>query len=306
MAVTRRLFLAVATLGVAGCATSPVVEGAPAIAPSSPPPTQDPLLAAAAASVTQLRVTLDALSTLATFPHQPWAIAAVAQCDAHLARLTTPSPLSPVAQEPVPQPSPPPVPPAPTIEAAQALIDESVKALLEAAKGAVDGDLRLLFTSAAAATLGLKNPSVAPVVGAAEPHRLQPTNLTASVPIALAHAWALIYGLGVAVGRLQRDDPLRKAASARLASAKEQRNELRSALGGRPIEQPAAYELPTAMDSIDTIRQGWATLEVNLLGGYARLVAADAQATWRQRMLDQVGPAQSVSAVLPHWPGWTA
>lgn len=307
MPLTRRLFLAASTLTVAGCATSPVVNGQPALAPSEPPPTQDPLVGAAAAEVSALKAVLDALSTQAGYQYQPWAVAAAAQCDAHLTRLRVPDPLSPEPQEPFPAPTPTPSVAGPVLDdTLTAQVGASVAALEDAAAGADEADLRLLLASAAAATVGLRNTAVAPVAGTATPHRMQPTTLAASLPITLGHAWALIYGLGVGIGRLPRKDPLREALGARLASAKVLRNELRAALEGEPIDQPAAFELPTPMDSVASIKEGWAVLEGNLLDGYARLVAADALPLWRERMRSQVPVVQQSGGTIEFWTGWVS
>ena len=92
----------------------------------------------------------------------------------------------------------------------------------------------------------------------------------------------------------------------RLATAKELRNELRNALPGVAPVQPATFELPTAMTTSEEIRAGWGALELGLLEGLGRLVAAGGPG--RERWLElMVGAADSVGAMgrpLPHWPGW--
>lgn len=309
MPVTRRLALAAMTLGLAGCATSPVVNGRPAVAPTPPepePPVQDPLVAAAASAVTALRATLGAVAAPDFAAGPVWIEAAQQQCEAHLSRLMVPDPLSAEPQDQFPPLSTPPT--AATLDDSSlgAQVDATTAAL-NAAGAAQDGsDLRLLLASAATATLALKRPVAAPIAGEAAPRRMQPTTIAASAPIALGHAWALIYGYDVGIGRLPRKDPLRSLGTDRLSAAKLRRNELRGLLTGEPPAQPAAFELPTAMNTVESIREGWAVLEQNLLNGYARLVSADSNPIWRQRMLDQVGAVQALGAPLPHWPGWVA
>lgn len=309
MPVTRRLALAAMTLGLAGCATSPVVHGRPASAPELPEPeapVQDPSIAEAAGALTRLRATLDTMAVPGSAVDQAWVTAALAQCDAHLERLMVPDPLSDEDQDPFPAtPSPSAAPPAAAVEAELAARADAAVAALNAAAMAQDGsDLRLLLASAATATLALKRPVAAPIAGEAAPRRMQPTTIAASAPIALGHAWALIYGYDVGIGRLPRKDPLRSLGTDRLSAVKRRRNELRGLLTGEPPAQPAAFELPTAMNTVESIREGWAVLEQNLLNGYARLVSADSNPIWRQRMLDQVGAVQALGAPLPHWPGW--
>ena len=75
---------------------------------------------------------------------------------------------------------------------------------------------------------------------------------------------------------------------------------------GEVPDEPAAFALPNEMSTPDEIRSGWAALETNLLGGYARLVASSDEEGWRTAMLTQVGPVQSVGGRLGFWPGWTA
>ena len=127
-----------------------------------------------------------------------------------------------------------------------------------------------------------------------------------SLPVLLGHVWALIYGLGVGLGKLPKDDPLHAVGAARLTQARELRNQLRAELGAATPEQPAAFDLPTAMDSPASIREAWGLLEVHVLNSYARLVAADSDPRWRIAMRNQVQPVQATGTALTWWPGWLA
>lgn len=142
--------------------------------------------------------------------------------------------------------------------------------------------------------------------GEATPGRFSAPTREAALGVAISHAWALVYGLGVGLGRLGSKDPLYEWGLSRLNTARELRNELRAALGADTPTQPAAFELPTAMDSAKTITAGWAALEQNLLEGYATAVAGDDAPRWRALMRAQAKPMAELGAPLPFWPGWVA
>ncbi|WP_344676847.1 hypothetical protein [Tessaracoccus defluvii] len=309
MPLTRRTLLIGAGLALAGCAPSPVISGAPALPVSPPAPTQAPEAAAAQLALTLLDATLAGLEGAAFWTAQPWLGAARAQCEAHLARVGAPDPLSSDEQPLFGSATPEVAVPADAAAATAALEAArtgAVTALEAGAQAAGDGALRLLYASAATGVTALADTTLPPLALDAAPRRLQESTLAAAQGVALGHAWALIYGLGVGVGRLAGDDPLVALAMPRLAAVKHLRNELREALGASAPSQPAAFELPTAMDTPEAIRQGWAALETRLLEGYAHCVAADPAPRWRQLMAAQVAPVQAVGGQLGHWPGWVA
>lgn len=286
--------LAVLALGLAGCGTSPRIDGPAALAPSSAPTSQSAQQSAAVAALATLQAAVAAAQA-----DQAWTDAATAQLTALLGRLNTPDPLSAATQDGFKQP-----------ESADGSLadaaDAAAEALEKVAAETADGDLRLAYSSAAAAAVGLREVSTAPTDGGGSPTHLQQVELSSSLLVALGHAWALVYGLGVALGRLDTEEATHQHAVQRLAKARELRNELRDAIDGEPPAQPASFDLPTAMNTVGTIRAGLAELELNLLDGYARLVAADSGKRWRDRMREQVSPVQAVGGALPYWPGWKA
>ena len=311
MSITRRALLGGSVLALAGCAASPVVTGTPAAAPSPTMPTQSSEAASAAAAVAGLQALLGTLPEVAGWVDQPWAVAAEAQATAHLERMVHEDPLGPADHrghlfEVEPAQVSAPADLAAAEAALAAAIDEADAALEAAATAVDDPELRLLYASARVSTVALRNRSVPPVPGEAEPHPMQDTTLSASLPIALGHTWALIYGLSVGLGRLDREEPLAAVGAARLVAAKEERNRLRDLLGADAPEQPSAFDLPTAMDSPEAIRAGWAELETNLLDSYGRLVAADADPDWRARFVGQVSATQNVGGTISFWQGWVA
>lgn len=316
MPITRRAALAVLALGVTGCAGSPVVVGDPATAPvpTEPPPPPEPTRSATAdaahVAVAELRALLDALLHSPHWDAQEWTTAAIAQADGHLARLSVEDPLSGAEQEEAfevqigaaHQPSDP-------IVAVNRLNDTVARTVDAAERAAADAETpeqRLLYSSLATSVLGLHNQTIAPIEGDAAPRSLQDTTVEASLPVLLGHVWALIYGIGVGLGKLPKDDPLHAVGAARLTQARELRNQLRAELGAATPEQPAAFDLPTAMDSPASIREAWGLLEVHVLNSYARLVAADPDPRWRIAMRNQVQPVQATGTALTWWPGWLA
>lgn len=303
MPIPRRTMLTGLVLVVAGCANDPVISGSPALAPSPPAPTQAAEDASAQTAVAGLRLAVGSLTTASDGVGAGWMAAALGQCDAQLAVLALPDPFGAQDQTPFPVTSPSPTA-ATGMVAVDAAVDAAVRALDAAAAVADDPGVRLMHASAAAGAVALRDVTLVPDGQGPVPVRLQATTVAASLPIALGHAWALIYGLGVGLGRLGAKDPLHALGTARLAEAKALRNELREAMSSAP-EQPAAFELPNAMATVDEIRAGWAELETALLDGFARMVAASAEATWRQRMREQVPAVQAVGGRLGFWPGWT-
>ena len=313
MPLSRRSALALLALGVTGCAGSPVIVGDPATAPPPEPEPPEPTRSTKAEAAHRSMAALAALiGSLVDSPHweaQPWAVAARAQCEDHVTRLALPEPLEPQAQEPFPMEIRAVVPPSDATVAVNRLtaaVAQCVDALEEAAGEAEADEVRLLYTSMSTAVLGLHEQSIAPVEGEGAPRSLQPTTVEASLPILLGHVWALIYGLGVGLGRIDADDPLHALGTARLNAARTLRNDLRARLGADAPEQPAAFDLPTPMDNPEAVREAWGQLEVAVMNGYARLVAADADPQWRIGMRNQVVPVQATGTALTWWPGWLA
>lgn len=312
MSLSRRSVLALLALGVTGCTSSPVITGGPQHRPVETveptlKPTRSPEAAAAHLSVAELRLRVESLIDSPHWELQPWAVAALAQCDAHLLRLSVADVLSDSEQEPfevAPGAVSPPANPAVATNRLDTAVSEALEALTAAAAAAESPDLRLAYVSMATATSGLLNRSLAPVESAAAPRRLQPTTLEASLPLLLGHVWALAYGLGVGLGRLSRDDSLHDQGAGRLNEVRELRNALRAELGADAPEQPAAFELPTPMSTPEEIRAGWGELELQVLLAFARLVAADDDPRWPNGMLTQVAPVHAMGTALTWWPGW--
>lgn len=307
MPLNRRALLAGSAVLLAGCAPSPVISGAPALPASPPAPQQSAEASAAQAALQGMEAILTRLDGAPYWAEQQWAVAARAQCEVQLARVSAPDPLSDEEQTLFEVAGPAEIAFSDAAAAAAALTQsgaDAVAALETAAAAADAGALRLLYASAAAATVALTNTTLVPLAMDAPPRPLPTSPEEGALAVALSHAWALIYGLGVGLGRLGAKDELHSYGTARLSAAKRLRNELRDRLGAAAPAQPAAFDLPNQMTTTDTIRQAWAVLETRLLEGYARVVDASPEPGWRTRLSDQVAPIQAMGGQLGPWPGW--
>ncbi|NLE97223.1 MAG: hypothetical protein GX596_04450 [Propionibacterium sp.] len=288
MVLARRTLLLGGALGLVGCTGSPTIDVDPSATPHvqvDEEPQQHPTLASAAALVGGLRAQLEAAAPGA------WRDAALAQCDAQLARFNSPAPLG--------EPEPIFSPEAGRFSDLPTAVTDTVSGLVACADEAPHVAERVLFLSAAAATSGLADTESMPGEGA-EPTFFE--TLESQWPVALGHTWALVYGLETALGRARPDDGLRDSLRARLTSAKSLRNHLREHIDGVAPSQPASFALPTAMSTPEEVASGWAELEVRLLEGLVLLAADDGGASdlWRP----QVVQAQAAGGRIPRWPGW--
>ncbi len=288
MLLARRSLLFGAVAGLAGCAGDPTIvvpEGAAPRVRESSAPVQAPQMARAASLVAGVLDALDGAEP------GPWRDAATAQCEAHLARFNSPNPYT----EPEPQFTPR----AATSEDLAGAVATAVAGLVVCADEAEGVSDRLLFLSAAAATSGLADTSTVPAEGG-DPTFVE--TLAGQRQVALRHAWALVHGLEVGLGKLGADEPLRAQLSARLPAAKSLRNVIRDGFDGVAPSQPAAFALPTPMQDVATIREGWAALEVRLLEGLVLLAADEpgSEPLWPA----QVAQAQAAGGRIPRWPGW--
>ena len=285
MDITRRSMLVGAALVVAGCAPDPTVDSpddAPTRAQPSEAPSQPASFAKVAALLTAVRGHVEAAD------EGPWRAAALAQCDDQLARLNSLNPFS--------EPEPVFTPQAASTPDLQHAIDAAVGACVQGARGEEAASTRLLLCSIAAATSGLRKPEVLPGEGTG-PSPVE--TLHDQRYAALTHVWALIHGVEAGLGKVRGDEGLSKALSARLATAKALRDELRAGL--RASSQPAAFALPGDMTSNDGVRTAWRTLEVRLLEALVLLAAEEPD---DQHWASQVTHAQAVGGRIPRWPGW--
>lgn len=288
MLLARRLVLLGAVAGLTACAGDPTIivpEGAAPRVRESNEPVQAPQMARAASLVAGV------LGALGGAEPGPWRNAAMAQCEAHLARFNSPNPYA--------EPQPYFTPRAATAEDLAGAVTTAVAGLVVCADEAEGVSDRLLFLSAAAATSGLADTSTLPAEGG-DPTFVE--TLAGQRQVALRHAWALVHGLEVGLGKLQTDEPLRAQLAARLPAAKALRNVIRDGFDGVAPSQPAVFALPTPMEDVATIREGWATLEVRLLEALVLLAADEpgSEPLWPE----QVSRAQAAGGRIPRWPGW--
>lgn len=292
MRITRRSLLAGTALTLTGCAGSPTIQ-APTLSPTpDPTPVQESWAAEATATTAALR------AQVASAPPSEWATAALGLCDDQLLLFTS---LDPFAEEPEPYFEIPPLPNDEADKALPAAIEETRQRFTAQAGTAPGQPERLLLASASCAVASLAVQETAPQPGGM-PRRFAEATLDDSLPVALSHAWALLQGLELGLGRLPKNEPLRDYAVNRLPGARTERNRLRDLIQGEPPLQPVSLQMPTPMTTPDEIRSGWAALELGLLDGYGRLTAVDV--TWLPLMQGQVPRVQALGGRIPHWPGW--
>lgn len=316
MRATRRSLLHLPLLAaVVGCTPDPTVSGIPGAVPEPISPTRSAEATALTTWVAELAGLVDVVAASAATwgaddVHVAWLTALASQSDAHLARLVTEDPVvgGPTAF-PLPSATPtaPPGPATPeeAVAVITAKVGDGTPVLLASLASAKTGAERLFDASLATATAGSLNPALPPIEGGVEPSPFPDPDLPESLGVALSHVWALIRGVELGLGRLDRSDDLWKAGTQRLDSARVLRNTLLAALGGEP-PQVETWSLPNDMRTADEIRTAWAVLETNMLEALGVLVAADAQdaGVWQEAMLGQIPWVHRWGGRLSHWPGW--
>lgn len=318
MRATRRRLLQLPLLAaVVGCTPDPTVHGTPVATPEPIVPTRSAEASAVATWVTEFAELIDVVSDSAADwgaddTQVAWLAALTSQSAAHLSRVVTESPVTGGSTAfPVPDSTSAALPAPATPEEALSSITTKVTAgtpvMQTALASASNGSERLFHASIAAAVSGSLNPALPPADGGAEPAPFPDPDMPGSLGVALGHVWALIRGLELGLGKLDRSDDLREAGTQRLDSARVLRNTLLAALDGEPPEVET-WELPNPMSAPDEIRSAWAVLEANMLDALGVLVAADGpgSAGWLESMLGQVPWVHRWGGRLPHWPGWVA
>lgn len=318
MRATRRTLLQLPLLAaVVGCTPDPTVHGTPGDAPEPVAPTRSPESSAVATWVAEFGALVDVVSGSAGAwgaddAQVAWLTALSSQSAAHLSRVEA---LDPVIGGPAVFPTSDltiAAETAPTTpDEAAALIAAKVAdgaPVLQAAMAADgDGASRLFHASIATAAAGSLNAARPPTEGGAEPSPFPDPDPAASLAVALSHVWALLRGLELGLGRLDRSDDLQAVGRQRLDGARDIRNTLLAALSGEPPEVEE-WTLPNAMGTPEEILAAWAVLEARLLDALGVLVAANGERSqqWMDAMLAQVPWVHRWGGRLPHWPGWVA
>ncbi len=319
MRATRRSLLQLpllAAVAVAGCAPDPTIQGSPGNAAEPVPPTRRPENAAVATWVGEFA---ELLAVLAKQPTSwgaqeaqiVWLGALQAQSSAHLSRMVAEDPVLggptafPVSS--TPPEMPPPATPDEVLATVTAKVAEGAPILAAAVASASSGPERLFHASIATAAAASLTPVLPPVDGGADPAFFEDPAMPAALQVSLSHAWALIRGLELGLGRLAGDHPLHELGAARLIGVKEVRNRLLAALTGEPPEV-RTWALPGAMLTPEEISAAWAVLEADMCDAFGVIVAADSSGstTWLEAMLAQVPWVHQWGGRLPHWPGWVA
>lgn len=301
---TRRAVV-IGALGLGGCAvTDPVIYPTDAVRTPARP-TISPEQAASLAGELQLTAALSAASTLQT-DAKAWATAQLDARHQHALRLRAIDPLLPGEQPDVDTPTATPGGPMALAKVAAAALDQHRSRAL--ALAGREQPLALFYASLAASAHSCTAPGVAPVAGTGAPRPFAPATPTAVYPIVLTRCWALIYGLESGLGRLDAKSARYAEGLARLADAKQLRDDLLARPDlAHPPTQLANYDLGGPVTTEAEALAAWGRLELALLGAWGRLAAAstgDAAAYALDAMIGQAGRVQQWGAPLPYWPGW--
>lgn len=318
MRATRRNLLQLPLLvALVGCTPDPTVHGTPGDAPEPVAPTRSPEASAVATWVAELSALVEVVSGSAgdwgaDDVQVAWLAALSSQSAAHLSRVEAQNPVvggpavfptsaTTVAAEAAPST------PDEAVAAIAAKVGDGASVLQAAVAADADGASRLFHASIATAAAGGLDTARPPAEGGAEPAPFPDRALPATLALALSHVWALLRGLELGLGRLDRSDELQEAGRQRLDSARDIRNALLAALSGEPPEVEE-WSLPNAMGTPGEILAAWAVLEASLLDALGVLVAADGEdpQQWLDAMLGQVPWVHRWGGRLPHWPGWVA
>jgi hypothetical protein len=213
--------------------------------------------------------------------------------------------------EPVITPSPSPSSASPP-SLAQLLTDEKAAAgqyLADAGAAETPGEA-LLWASLSVFASGFSGQGVAPVQTDAYPMTLPVETLTDARQVLLSRLNALVAGLEWGVGRLPSSDPLHTTGMNRLDAVEIQRVRLREDLrqaSASPTPALPGYRMPATPSTPASARELWVSLELGVLAGHGRVVAATpgpSRSTAVPAMAAQAAQLRAYASGLPAWPGW--
>ncbi|ALN15696.1 DUF4439 domain-containing protein [Acidipropionibacterium acidipropionici] len=298
-------------IGAAGCYTvSPIIDPGTR---ESPTITITPRRRAALNAESELAATAKRAAAAATGSVAAL-LAAVARIHTlHAGVLAQADPLGGqnADSEPVITPSPSPSSASPP-SLAQLLTDEKAAAgqyLADAGAAETPGEA-LLWASLSVFASGVSGQGAPPTQGDAHPMTLPVETLTDARQVLLSRLNALVAGLEWGVGRLPSSDPLHATGAARLDAVEIQRARLRQDLrqaSASPTPALPGYQMPATPSTPASTRELWVSLELGVLAGHGRVVAATpgpARSTAIPAMADQAAQLRAYGSGLPAWPGW--
>lgn len=304
---SRRAIL-LAGLGAAGVAltgcyrVSPLVGTGTRAEPSATAAPPDKDRRAGLDTENGLRVVAEAAGLSATAAVHRAHATVLAQADPLAGRNADTTPLISAAEPPSPGPSP-----------AAALVDRERAAATTYATVAgrqTDPGLALLWASMSVFSANVATTGPAPAVAGTFPVRLPPQTVEQARQVLLSRLNALSAGLEWGIGRLDPSDPLHATGTARLSQVDQQRARLRAALrsaSATPVPAQPGYPMPATPSTTASTRQLWAGLELGVLAGWGRMVAAAGgsdRASAIGSMNTSARTAMGYGAALPGWPGW--
>lgn len=299
-------------IGAAGCYTvSPIVDPGTR---ESPTITITPRRRAALNTESELAATAKRAAAAATGSAAAMLSAVARMHTIHAGVLAQADPLGGqnADTEPVITPTPAPSSASTLSPLVQLVADETRAAtryLADAAAADTPGEA-LLWASLSVFASGFSGQGVAPVQTDAYPMTLPVETLTDARQVLLSRLNALVAGLEWGVGRLPSSDPLHATGAARLDAVEIQRVRLRQDLrqaSASPTPALPGYQMPATPSTPASTRELWVSLELGVLAGHGRVVAATpgpARSTAIPAMADQAAQLRAYGSGLPAWPGW--
>ncbi|WP_114044475.1 DUF4439 domain-containing protein [Acidipropionibacterium virtanenii] len=168
----------------------------------------------------------------------------------------------------------------------------------------------LLWASLAVFASGASAAGAAPVRGDGEPVSLPVEDPTSARQVLLSRLNALVAGLEWGVGRLPATDSLRSIGTRRLDAVATQQARLRALLreaSATPTPALPGYPMPATPSTPRSTRELWVSLELGVLSGHGRVVAAASgteRSTAITAMGDQAAQVTGYGSGMPAWPGW--
>lgn len=297
-------------IGAAGCyQVSPIIKAG---AEESPATTVTPTRRAALNTESGLAAGARRASTAATGSAATVLTAVAAMHTLHAGVLAQADPLAGQNADSDPVITPSPAPSSTQAPLAQLLADEkraAARYAADAGAASTPGEALLWASlSVFAAQAGEQAP--APVRGDAYPMTVPAEPLTAARQVLLTRLNALSAGLEWGVGRLASTDPLHAIGTKRLDSVEIQRADLRKDLreaSASPTPAQPGYQMPGTPSTPQSTRELWVSLELGVLAGHGRVVAATPGAQRSPAiiaMTTQAAQVRGYGSGLPAWPGW--
>lgn len=178
------------------------------------------------------------------------------------------------------------------------------------ATAASDPAMALLWASLSVFCSNVSTTGPAPRTGDVYPTALPTEPLPSAQQVLLSRLNALVTGLEWGIGQLASSDPLRSQGQQRLQEVNTERSALREELraaSASPTPLLPGYPMPATPSTSASTKTLWVGLELGVLAGCGRVVAASSGArrsTAITAMSTPLAHAMALGSAVPGWPGW--